>query len=64
MLKQFALLEIKRGEKIYSLQLPPDAPLGEVHDVLFEMRSFVVSKINSAIEADKPKTPEAEAKSE
>ena len=64
MLKQFAVLEVRRGDKIYSLHLPSEAALGEVHDVLFEMRSFVIDKINVAVEADKPKKLETEAKSE
>lgn len=58
MLKQSANLEVVREDRVYSLNLPASAPLGEVHDVLFQMRSFVVDKINEAIKADVPKEPE------
>lgn len=60
MLKQAAVFEVKKEERIYTFILPSDAPLGECHDVLFQMRSFVIDKINAAIEADKPKKPEPE----
>ena len=55
MLKTGAQLEVKIGERVYSLNLPSEAPLGEVHDALFRMRSYVVDKINEAIKADQPK---------
>lgn len=55
MLKQSAMLEVKIGERVYQLHLPSDAPLGEVHDALFQMRSFVVGKINEAQNLDNPK---------
>ncbi len=58
MLKTHAQLEVKIGERIYQLSLPSDAPLGEAHDALFQMRSYVVQKINEAQEADKPKEQE------
>ncbi len=58
MLKQTAILEVKIGERVYQLLLPSDSPLGEVHDALFQMRSFVVGKINEAQNIDKPKEPE------
>ncbi len=55
MLKQTAILEIVRQDRVYTLVLPNNAPLGELHDVLFQMRSFVVEKINDAVVIDKPK---------
>lgn len=57
MLKQTAILEIVREDRVYTMVLPSNAPLGELHDVLFQMRSFVVDKINEAVNADKPKEP-------
>jgi hypothetical protein len=60
MLKQSAMLEVKIGERIYQLLLPSDSPLGEVHDALFQMRSFVVGKINEAQNVDKKNEPEQE----
>ncbi len=52
MLKQSAMLEVKIGENIYQLHLPANSPLGEVHDAIFQMRSFIVAKMNEAIKAD------------
>lgn len=67
MLKQTgtnAILEIQREDRVYSLIIPNNAPLGELHDVIFQMRSFVVDKINESITLDKPKEPEPEKTSE
>ncbi len=58
MLKTHAQLEVKIGERLYQLNLPSDAPLGEVFDAIFQMRSYVVERINAAQESDKPKEQE------
>ena len=58
MLKTGAQLEVKIGERVYTLNLPSESPLGEVHDVLFQMRSYVIGKINEAAKVDAPKEPE------
>lgn len=58
MLKQSAMLEVKINDRVYQLHLPSDAPLGEAHDALFQMRSFVIQKINDAQKADAPKVEE------
>lgn len=55
MLKTNAKLEVTIGERVYTLNLPSESPLGEVHDALFRMRSYVVDRINEAIKADQPK---------
>lgn len=59
MLKTYAQLEVKIGERVYQLYLAQDAPLGEVFDALFQMRSYVVQKINESQKTDLPKEPEA-----
>jgi len=64
MLKQSAMLEVKIGDRVYQLHLPSDAPLGEAHDAIFQMRSFIIAKINEAQKVDAPKEPEQEVKSE
>ena len=64
MLKQSAMLEVKIGDRVYQLHLPSDAPLGEAHDAIFQMRSYVIAKINEAQKADAPKDSEQEAKLE
>lgn len=58
MLKQSATLEVKIGERVYTLTLPSESPLGEVHDALFQMRSYVISKIIEAQKADEKKESE------
>lgn len=45
MYKQQGILEVKKNERLYQMQLAPESPLGEVFDVLSEMRGFVVNKI-------------------
>lgn len=60
MLKQSAMLEVKIGERVYQLNLPSDAPLGEAHDAIFQMRSFIIAKINDSQKLDAPKEPEQE----
>ena len=55
MLKQSAMLEVKIGERVYQLSLPTDSPLGEVHDALYKMRSFVIDKIVEAQKVDEKK---------
>lgn len=45
MIKQATLLEIKKNERNYVLSLDPLSPLGEIYDVLQEMRHFIFQKI-------------------
>ena len=59
MLKQHAMLEVKINDRIYQLHLPCDSPLGEAHDALFQMRSYVIDKINEAKTHDALKELEA-----
>jgi hypothetical protein len=58
MIKNTNVIEVVKEDRIYSLLLPIQASLGELHDVLFQMRSFVIDRINEAIKADEPKAPE------
>lgn len=59
MIKTQAILEIKRGERIYQFLLPADSPLGEVHDVIHEMKMEVVKMISERAKAE-VKEPEPE----
>lgn len=52
MIKNLATLEVKIGEKAYKLLCEADSTWGEVHDVLYQMKSFVVQKINEAHQSD------------
>jgi len=64
MLKLANVFEVVRADRVYTLTLPSNAPLGELHDVIFQMRSFVVDKINESIAAEKPKEPKEQPKVE
>lgn len=55
MIKQHAILEVVKNGNTYQLHLPDNVTLGEVHDVLFEMRTFVIAKIVEAQKADQQK---------
>ena len=39
------LIEVKKGERIYSLQCPSDSPLGECFDALTELRAYILERI-------------------
>ncbi len=52
MIKTINVIEVKRYEKIFSLHIENSSTLGEVFDVLCEMRSFIVEKINEATKMD------------
>jgi hypothetical protein len=54
MLKQSVMLEVKKEDRIYTLLLPPNCPLGEVHDVIYQMRTFIVEKVVEAQKQDQP----------
>lgn len=45
MLENLSSLKIVKDNRTYFLHLSPDSPLGEVFDVLTEMRNFVVHKM-------------------
>jgi len=52
MLKNKTLLEVKIGERAHIYECLPDAPLGEVHDALCQMKAFVINKILENQKAD------------
>lgn len=58
MLKNQAILEVEKNGKTYQLHLPDGCTLGEVHDVLFQMRSHVLERIQDALKVDAPKEVE------
>ncbi|HEY3527464.1 MAG TPA: hypothetical protein VGK47_14810 [Nitrososphaeraceae archaeon] len=58
MIKNHIVFEIKKDERNYQLLMNCDSPLGEIHDVLSEMKSVIVQKM---IEADKNKTSHEES---
>lgn len=58
------VIEVTKNERVYSLELSADSPLGELHDVLVEMRGYVIQRAQDAQEqekrAEKPIEVEAE----
>lgn len=39
-------LKVERNSRVYELQLSNDSPLGELFDVLTDMRAYVLNHIN------------------
>lgn len=48
MIKNKTVLETKVNERAYRLECSPDSPLGELHDAICEMKSYVVQMIHEA----------------
>jgi hypothetical protein len=51
-IKQETILEANRDDRIYRLHLPQGAELGEIHDILFEMRIFIAEQIDNRIQQE------------
>lgn len=61
MLKQVVQLEEKVEDRVYTLTMLPNAPAGEVIDVLFKMRATVLEIVNNVHKVDaKKEEPVAE----
>jgi hypothetical protein len=50
-------LEVKMGEVSYKFICPTSAPLGEIHDVLTRLKTYIVDRIR---QADIPEFKKAE----
>lgn len=55
MLKDKKVIEVKSGDRIYQLEVCPEASLGEVYDAICQMLSFIAKRINDSV----PKKEEA-----
>jgi hypothetical protein len=42
MISNKSQLEVKKNDRLYQLTCDPTSPLGELHDVLVEMRNHVI----------------------
>ncbi len=51
MIQNYVGIEVEKGERTYQLLCPVDSPLGEIHDVLSQMKGFVVQKIQEVDKA-------------
>lgn len=64
MIKNKTILYHKIGERNYNLEVEPDSPLGELHDVLTAMRNFVIEKMKEVDQKQEDKNKcDAESKS-
>jgi hypothetical protein len=52
MIKNLSTLEVKIGERVYKLLCETESTWGELHDVLYQMKNFVVQRINEIHRAD------------
>ena len=55
MLKNKLTLDIEKNGRNYTFFIEPSAPLGEIHDVLLEMREYVSQKIKDVLDSQKSK---------
>ena len=53
MIENRVQLNIKKGERVYILNIANDSPLGEIYDVLLEMRAEIYSRIKQVEEDEK-----------
>ncbi len=53
---------MKKGDRVYTLHIPPDATLGELLDVAFQMLEEARSRANAAVEKALPKEVSADKK--
>lgn len=58
--KAKAVVEVKKGDRIYSFHCENNSPLGEIYDAMSEMRAAIVHSINESEKNDPPKKTEGE----
>jgi hypothetical protein len=54
-LRNKTALEVKIGERLYSLECNSDSLLGELHDALTQMKAYIVDRINTQQDAENVK---------
>lgn len=68
MFRQLLVLEVKGAEeRVHTFSCVPNSPLGEVHDALCAMTTYVVSQMQEKAkknEQEQEKIPEGEAEPE
>ena len=47
------LLQVRIGERVYSVECNVDSPLGEVHDALTQMKAYVVDRMVAQMDNEK-----------
>lgn len=48
MIKKKTIIEVNRGDRVYELFCPDQTILGELHDVLMEMKGYCVERMVAA----------------
>lgn len=61
MIKNKTVMEIKKDERIYQFIIESTSPLGEIFDVLTQMKSYVLKAIQ---DAEKSQEKQEESQSE
>jgi hypothetical protein len=62
MLKNKALLEVKKDERVYQFYLSPESSLGEAFDVMNEMRAYIIERMVELEKAQKEQQEQAAKK--
>ena len=52
-LRNKTTLEVKVGDRTYSMECYNESPLGEVFDALTQMKSYIVERINAQVDVEK-----------
>jgi hypothetical protein len=53
-LKSSVIMEVKRNDFVFRLELPVGAPLGDAYEVIFEMLGKVVEMAKESVDKAKP----------
>ncbi len=62
--KNIICFEFEKEERVYRLQMPMGAPLGEAYEAASSFKDEMVRLINEHAKEDKPKEKASEAESE
>jgi hypothetical protein len=54
-LRNKTVLEVRVGERVYTLECNSDSMLGEIHDSLTQMKAYIVERINAQVDAENVK---------
>jgi hypothetical protein len=61
MVEQKTVLEVTHNERLYKLSVLPDSPLGDVYEVLNQMRNYIIDRIESEQKKEKEAKEVSEA---
>ena len=64
MIKAKTQLEVTINNRVYSMFFEPSSPIGEIHDALYEMKSFIVGKMQEACASESKVVPITSASEE